>query len=594
MWWAILQIWPGRFEEAAWTALLFFLYPGFRQQFVSVNTSRHILPLAMLLFSFGFTARACRALTRRQFWIFSLLSTLLSTASMLTTDYYLSLEVIRPLVIWFLLDHSGSVWRQLRQVLRYWLPNLIPGIVVIIWRFFLTKQLYYPVDLPRLLAPKNLDVVNLFIRALQDLVTAVALEWERVFRITGYSQHLGSNSFLLYTAVVAGAGLVSLAYLYFLHRSERSKGPEKLVGRSSWWKPAVLVGLLALVAGAIPAWVTGLAIDNDFPQDRLFLPLMIGVSLILAGLLRAVPFRKVTIAIVAISLGLAAGRQLVIASDFRWDWDRQKTFFWQLAWRVPGLEPGTMILTDELPFDFETDNSLTAPFNWMYAPGNTSDHMSTIVFESSSRRWLDLSDPTSTNNVFTYVYREFAQYRTFSFTGSKAKTLIVYQNYPACLRVLEPFYDHFSDDYPRRLKSAFNLSDPKLIQTSPAQSARPPVEIFGPEPAHDWCYYFEKADLARQMGDWTQAAGYGKSALQALGASSPGHASEYDVFIEAFGRNNDLAEAERLTNRSVKLDQNLKRMLCMTWDRIDSSSSHSPENTAIIQRVRANLTCSKY
>jgi hypothetical protein len=32
----------------------------------------------------------------------------------------------------------------------------------------------------------------------------------------------------------------------------------------------------------------------------------------------------------------------------------------------------------------------------------------------------------------------------------------------------------------------------------------PPKSIFGEEPAEGWCYYYEKADLARQRGDWKE------------------------------------------------------------------------------------------
>jgi hypothetical protein len=32
----------------------------------------------------------------------------------------------------------------------------------------------------------------------------------------------------------------------------------------------------------------------------------------------------------------------------------------------------------------------------------------------------------------------------------------------------------------------------------------PPRAIFGPEPAHDWCYYYQQASLARQTGDWVE------------------------------------------------------------------------------------------
>ena len=36
-----------------------------------------------------------------------------------------------------------------------------------------------------------------------------------------------------------------------------------------------------------------------------------------------------------------------------------------------------------------------------------------------------------------------------------------------------------------------------------------PAHIFGAEPPHDWCYYYQKASLARQLGDWAQVVGDG-------------------------------------------------------------------------------------
>ncbi len=43
------------------------------------------------------------------------------------------------------------------------------------------------------------------------------------------------------------------------------------------------------------------------------------------------------------------------------------------------------------------------------------------------------------------------------------------------------------------------------IETSgPAQT--PPAALFGAEPAHTWCYYYEKAELALQTGDYQQVA----------------------------------------------------------------------------------------
>ena len=35
-------------------------------------------------------------------------------------------------------------------------------------------------------------------------------------------------------------------------------------------------------------------------------------------------------------------------------------FLWQLSWRIPGLEKGTTVLTNDIPLRYYSDNSLTA------------------------------------------------------------------------------------------------------------------------------------------------------------------------------------------------------------------------------------------
>ena len=56
------------------------------------------------------------------------------------------------------------------------------------------------------------------------------------------------------------------------------------------------------------------------------------------------------------------------------------------------------------------------------------------------------------------------------------------------------------------------MSDPNLILVNADPPAQPPY-LLGPEPEHDWCYYFEKAELARQQADWQQVAMLGDQAL---------------------------------------------------------------------------------
>ena len=72
--------------------------------------------------------------------------------------------------------------------------------------------------------------------------------------------------------------------------------------------------------------------------------------------------------IFALLIALGIGQQFFNANIFRRDWAKQQEIYWQLAWRIPAMKPNTALLTDQLPIDYETDLSFTAPINWMYAP----------------------------------------------------------------------------------------------------------------------------------------------------------------------------------------------------------------------------------
>ena len=42
----------------------------------------------------------------------------------------------------------------------------------------------------------------------------------------------------------------------------------------------------------------------------------------------------------------------------------------------------------------------------------------------------------------------------------------------------------------------------RIVPSGPSPTPSP--KIFGYEPEHDWCYYYQKASLARQIGDWEE------------------------------------------------------------------------------------------
>ena len=99
----------------------------------------------------------------------------------------------------------------------------------------------------------------------------------------------------------------------------------------------------------------------------------------------------------------------------------------------------------------------------------------------------------------------------------------------------------------------------------------PPTDLFGKEPAHGWCYFYEKADLADQLGQWQQVVELGKQAEQQglrPAVSPANNPYEWLPFIEGYAMSGDWANAQSLTTANAKIDKKYAPMLCDLWNRI--------------------------
>lgn len=95
-----------------------------------------------------------------------------------------------------------------------------------------------------------------------------------------------------------------------------------------------------------------------------------------------------------------------------------------------------------------------------------------------------------------------------------------------------------------------------IILDSPDQ---PPPAVFGSEPEHGWCYYFEKVDLAVQRGDQETALALANETL-ATGLS-PEDPVEWMPFLLTYMIDNDL-ETVRTIARAIKKDESLEKQVC--------------------------------
>ena len=178
-------------------------------------------------------------------------------------------------------------------------------------------------------------------------------------------------------------------------------------------------------------------------------------------------------------------------------------------------------------------------------------------------------------------------YLAATFNSSSDKVVAVHFAPPGCFRVLNPVYDRdlpfapmMGEDadlltetglpvLPRSAAKALTLSNLGQIVSSAKSPTLP--EILGLEPAHTWCYYFEKADLARQSDDWEQVAAIGDQAFAI--PYYPDDYSEYLPFIEAYARTGRWEDARNLTRKTADLMPILRPALCAVWQRVEPDLS---------------------
>ncbi|HUF40062.1 MAG TPA: hypothetical protein VMN57_16175 [Anaerolineales bacterium] len=576
VWRLVAVIRPGRKTLAGLTAVFFLLYPGFSSQFASVNSSRHLFPAALLFLSLGLTGLAVRSRRNRARLTVGALATAVMT--MLTTDYLYGLELVRGAVIWMVLSQNGepmNLRARLRRLAAAWTPYLLAVGAFFSWRYALSRSINYHVSLLDELveAPVPSLLANLA-ELWRGFHAATAASWLELFTMPDPAL-FGPRKMALW-ALVAGAGFF-LTLIVFKAAPADKQGERRN-------PDMIILSLAALLVAGLPFIATNLVVRAAFPFDRLLLPYMFGGSLLLFALLdRVLPPRMLAWA-GAVLIGLAAGRQTVFAGAFVQEWENQAAFFRQLAWRAPSIAPGTALLTEELPFDFSTDNSLTGPLNWVYAPEFNSGELPLIFLNLDIRLGGKVPALEPGIDLFIESYKS-------PFHGSTDRILVVYYDPPGCVRVLDPVYDSRLPGTGYLLDQALVLSRPGdlIFDTSPGAALPEEVYLNLTEDEHTWCYFFQRAELARQLEDWAMVAALGEEAFRLQ--DTPNRAAERLPFIEGYAHTGDWETAFALTEDTFTIDAATLELLCAAWERIDRGTPASPEKAGALERLEDLLDC---
>ena len=584
--WVLRIVWPERIRESFFAAVFFLVYPGFNQQAIAIIYGHFFLAQTLLFISIGLMLKFAHQ--PRRLWWAGLLGVFLSAFNLFSTEYFFGLELLRPVILWLGLSQAWPEWRpRLKQAILIYLPFFLALLGYLYWRYFILGfHLYKPELVSDLDSSPVAKLTNLPGIIWEQLQVASWSAWGQVFQLPDFATYgIRLTAVYILVLLLTGFGLYKIA--------ESFKVSDKGWRFSAQW---IGLGLLSMLLAGIPFLVTDLPLRLTFPNSRFTLPFALGTALLLVALLELFPRWKSKVLLASILATLAVGLQFNNGYLWRDDWQLQKSFFWQMTWRIPDLQPGSILLSSDTPFDYSSDNSLTFPLNWIYASENRSTEIDHAYYFVSVR----LGNELEALKPGLPIHQN---YLAATFDSTSDQVVAVHFAPPGCFRVLHPVYDYdlplapgtgeIADRWletgvpilPRTAAKALELSNLELIIPIQTNTVSLP-SIFGSEPTHTWCYYFEKADLARQTGDWAQVAEIGDQAFAI--PYHPDDVSEYLPFIEAYARTDRWEDARDLTRKTAEAMPILKPSLCAVWQRVENDSATSFSSTQI-EKMKSEL-----
>lgn len=579
----LLSIWPEQVTPIGWIGLLAALYPGLTRQCVIKTSMPHYTSLLLFALSVLLMVKAYQS-GRRKGWLVGA-SVALGVIQVLIIEYFSGLELARFFVLLYLARRDSSTWAQtLGRAIRNYLPYALIFGVFVVYRFALLPGM----QLEGMAADHEVSIISQLSanpggtliayvnRIAQDVWYAIVYVW--TLSIQPQEIEFNSKSTLASWGLGLMAGLAAaLAMEAWARKAEGMK-------RSDAYPALIFATALgALLVGGLPAWMTGKqALVGLWSGRFLFGQFLGAVSVTVLVVMWFIGRERRAFAHLAMALLLANAFSLQFrtANKYALDWGIQRDFFWQLKWRVPALEPRSFIVMANTPLALTVDYQLAFVINMLYGSSPGKKTVDYWWFNAPNRLpgyFARAENPAQPVEI---------QFRTIRFASDMSRAVpVLYRPSRGCLLVADAVYT-----------SAPLLSDAEQKMFADAYAANiltddvpVPHDVFGSEPPRGWCYHFQKADLARQNGQWDTVLEHWRTA-QADGLA-PSYGPEYVPFIEAYARQEDWDTARQLTEASFAQSEKMDVLLCNTWLRVRASTPASAAREAAWEALQPTLNC---
>ena len=542
--WVMNLVWPKRRFAGFSVAVIVLVYPGFLSQPHAMNYKNYLFEYGLALFSIAFTIKWVQEKKMARRAAYALLSVLLMGGYILIYEFMIGLEATRALLLMYIFwQRTEKSWKQtVVSTIKYLTAYAAVAGAFVFWRFFVFSAGRSAVQegnlIQQFIDSPYRSVLRVVLETGKDFLDSVIFAWAvPSYKFIGlaYYQELG----YAFIFVVLAVGLV-LAYMWLTRQFTSAQAPGGKISRT-----LILLGSLSIMFSLLTIVIPGRDIQfNGF--ERYSLHATFGIALLIVGVLLAFP-RKYAAAALVFLTALSTATHYLNANSKAKIWEGQQEVWWQASWRIPQLEGGTVVIVDYPPYSgVEQDYEIFGPLNLVYPDADTL--LLAEVLNPTTVYLIETGAEVNDELREIYLHKDFSNVLVISMPGLHS-----------CLHVLDGNNLEYSAEEDVQVKLVAPYSRIDLIDLG-SEMHIPPENIFGSEPEHRWCYYYEKAALARQRGEWDEIVSLFEQAEK--NGYRANDVVEWVPFLEAYA-NLGMVDQAREIGSMIRSDKAVANQLCL-------------------------------
>lgn len=574
LFWIVRRIWGGRNSFSLIAALLFTIYPGFLSQPNAIDYQSHILGLFLAMLSVALTVNSVLAGERVKRIFLAGASILAGWGALSQMEYFIGMEAFRfgciALLMW---REPGETFRhKAEKTAAASLPFLMIAAGFLAWRLFIFESARRATDVGVQVSQVLTDPLIAFWwlnYLLQDFFTVTVAAWSLPMYQLAFPMRLKDMA-----AALGWSALAAAAVLYGIRWVGEKKSESGAIVGGDAVRETVWLGLFTMAGGLIPVILVNRHVT--LPEySRYSLIASIGAVLLLALVIENISRRGVQIAVVGGLVSVAALTHYGNTIRYVYETEATRNFWWQAAWRAPGIEPGVTLIVSFPDNPLSEDYFIWGPANFIYYPEKQENSPVVVKLPAAVLNSDTVNQIITNGGVETPLRRGNYLERDFG------NVLVIIQSRTdTCVRFINGDAPELTASDADRLVLVAPYSRLDAVITD-GESPTPPAHVFGREPQRGWCYYYQKADLARQRGEWEKIPPLLEDALG--NGYYPNDGLEWMPFFQAYAAQGNVDELREMSKVIIS-DRFLRLQVCRSMSHFAESQTVSAEVDDFIQK----------